>query len=130
MSFSLKKVENLIDYLVVKNRTISKNIANIGTKGYRREDVVFKDVMNNSLKNTLRTTEEKHFKMDGNSNQINNKFQISIDKNNNFESGMNNVDIDREMSDLAETNLMYKFASKQLGDYFRNIQNVIRGRST
>ena len=130
MSFSLKKVENLIDYLVVKNRTISKNIANIGTKGYRREDVVFKDVMNNSLKNTLRTTEEKHFKMDRNSNQINNKFQISIDKNNNFESGMNNVDIDREMSDLAETNLMYKFASKQLGDYFRNIQNVIRGRST
>jgi len=130
MSFSLKKVENLIDFLVVKNKTISKNIANVGTKGYRREDVVFKDVMNNSLKNTLRTTEQQHFKINANFNQDNNKFQVVVDKNNNFDSGINNVNIDKEMSELAETNLMYKFASKQLGDYFRNIQNVIRGRST
>ena len=42
-------------------------------------------------------------------------------------SGVNNVDIDKEMSDLAENSLSFKFASRRIGDYFKLIQEVIKG---
>ena len=44
-----------------------------------------------------------------------------------FLSGINNVDIDKEMADLAENSIMYKFAAKKLQTYFRTLQEVIKG---
>ena len=42
-------------------------------------------------------------------------------------SGSNNVNIEREMSELAENTLRFKFASKKVGEYYRSMQNVIKG---
>ena len=41
-SSGIKTLEKFIDYCAVKNKVISKNIANIGTENYRRQDVDFK----------------------------------------------------------------------------------------
>ncbi len=42
-------------------------------------------------------------------------------------SGVNNVDIDKEMSELAANALLFRFSSKKIGDYYRGLQNVIKG---
>jgi len=127
MSSPVKQLENLINYLVVKNDVISKNIANIGTKNYKREDVVFKDLLSDNLNGGLRTTNSQHIGANGPSSEGGGGFQIVYDSDKEAVSGFNNVDIDKEMSELAENTLLYKFASKKIGDYFKNIQNVIRG---
>jgi hypothetical protein len=44
-----------------------------------------------------------------------------------MESGINNVNIEKEMSELAENTLRYKFASRKVGDYYRTLQKVIKG---
>ncbi|MDP4114982.1 MAG: flagellar basal body rod protein FlgB [Bacteroidota bacterium] len=122
---TIKLLENLIDYCAVKNKVISKNIANIGTEDYRREDVKFKSILDDSMNSSLKATNEKHFGTDANKDVLN--YQVEIDNSTDKISGANNVDIDKEMSDLAENSMRFKFASKRINFYYKNLQNVIKG---
>ncbi len=54
-------------------------------------------------------------------------FEVVKDNNPELISGVNNVNIDKEMADLAENTIMYKFAAKKLQSYFRTLQDVIKG---
>jgi len=127
MPTPVKQFKYFIDYLMVKNDVLSKNIANIGTKNYKREDVVFKNLMNENMNGALRTTNPKHFGSNGSAFVGGKNFQMVYEKDNDAVSGINNVDIDKEMTELAETTLLYRFASRKIGNYFKNIQSVIRG---
>lgn len=122
---TIKLLEDFSRYCAVKNKVISKNIANIGTQNYQREDVVFKDVLNENISSLLKTTELQHIGMSN--GETSPDYEIKIDKSADNVSGVNNVDIDKEMSELAENTLNYKFATKKIGDYFKNIQMVIKG---
>ena len=124
-SSNIRLLENLLDYTSVKNKVISKNISNIGTEGYQREDVKFNTLLNENLSNQMKATEPQHF---GSQKLIqDSEFNIVKDDDGQIYSGVNNVDIDKEMSDLAENSLGFKFASRRIGDYFKLIQEVIRG---
>jgi flagellar basal-body rod protein FlgB len=123
-SSNIKLLENVLDYSSLKNKVISKNIANIGTEGYRKEDVNFNDFLSQSI-NNLTTTNSKHLEGIKVSSDLN--FQISNSNDSEMSSGINNVDIDTEMANLAENTLLFKFASKKIGGHFRNLQNVIKG---
>lgn len=121
-SSGIKSLEKFIDYCSVKNKVISKNIANIGTENYKRQDVNFKEVLNNI--GEMKATNSKHLKLPE-LNQEN--FEISKDKSLENTSGINNVDIDKEMSELAANSIQFRFASRKIGDYYRGLQNVIKG---
>ncbi|MFA7229061.1 MAG: flagellar basal body rod protein FlgB [Melioribacteraceae bacterium] len=127
MPTSVKLLQNLLDYCAVKNNVIAKNISNIGTENYRREDVVFKDVLNENVNSILKTSNGKHLSIVAGNNSADSKFEHILDENTEMESGINNVNIDQEMTELAENTLRFKFASRKVGDYYRNIQNVIKG---
>jgi flagellar basal-body rod protein FlgB len=122
---SIKLLENLINYCSLKNKIISKNIANVGTQNYKREDVEFKSMLI-ELNSSAKLTNEKHIKTGPAENPY---YEVSKDKEDEMLSGINNVDIDKEMAELAENTLLFKFASRKIGDYYRNIQNVIKGGS-
>lgn len=121
-SSGIKNLEKFIDYCSVKNKVISKNIANIGTENYKRQDVNFKEVLNSV--GEMRATNSKHLKLPEISQD---NFEISKDKSLENTSGINNVDIDKEMSELATNSIQFRFASRKIGDYYRGLQNVIKG---
>ncbi|MFZ2864967.1 MAG: flagellar basal body rod protein FlgB [Ignavibacteriaceae bacterium] len=118
----IKSLEKFIDYCSLKNKVISKNIANIGTENYKREDVSFKEVLNNL--GSMKATNPKHLKVQENTQP---QFEFSKDKSIDNASGVNNVDIDKEMSELAANSIQFRFASRKIGDYYRGLQNVIKG---
>jgi flagellar basal-body rod protein FlgB len=122
-SSGIKSLEKFIDYCSTKNKVISKNIANIGTENYKRQDVDFKSILSENM-GQMKATNQKHLKL----NQ-NNKPNFEITKDNSLDnvSGVNNVDIDQEMSELAANSIQFRFASRKIGDYYRNLQNVIKG---
>ena len=126
MPTSVKLLQNLLDYTSEKNRVIAKNIANIGTEGYQRQDVVFKEILNESSNSLLKTDNSKHLSGLAESSNAS-KFEYITDKSDSMDSGINNVSIEKEMSELAENTLRFKFASKKVGDYYRNLQRVIKG---
>ena len=127
MPTSVKLLQNLLEYCSVKNNVIAKNIANIGTENYKREDVVFKDLLDENSKSFLKTTDSKHLSTLQINNSDDSKFEHIYDNSTEMDSGVNNVNIEREMTDLAENTLRFKFAAREVGDYYRDIQNVIKG---
>ncbi len=127
MPSSVKLLTNLLDYCSEKNKVIAKNIANIGTENYRRQDVVFKDILNESADSLLKKTNPKHLDSLQINPKGNSKFEYIEDNSQEMESGINNVNIEKEMSELAENTLRYKFASRKVGDYYRTLQKVIKG---
>jgi len=114
-----KLLEKVLDYTTLRQRVISENIANIGTANYKRKDVKFESELSNALDTQL------HF---NNSNSIENAdFKIVTDNSRDMVSGVNNVDINNEMANMAQNTLLFKFAARKLNGYFRTLQGVIRG---
>ncbi len=120
MPFPTNKVlENVLNYTALKQKIIAQNIANSETIGYQRREVKFQDVFNNELNKSLQT--------ENNIYKTKPEMKIVIDKSNNNISGFNNVDVNKEMADLAENTILFKFAAKKMNAYFKSLQNVIKG---
>ncbi len=119
---NIRVLEDFIDYCSLKNKIISKNIANIGTQNYKREDVVFKDLLNDNM-SLLKTTDPKHFS----TVNFESENTIKVDNSKDMVSGVNNVNIDEEMAELAKNTIQFKLASRKIGDYFKTLQGVIKG---
>lgn len=110
-----KVLERLLDYSALKQKVIGQNIANSETIGYKRRDVEFKKLLTEGMQN-LNKPKNNH-----------SEFKIVEDQNIENLSGINNVDVNKEMSDLAQNQIMFKFAAKKLNAYYMNLQNVIKG---
>lgn len=127
MSNSVKLLHNLLDYCSEKNKVISKNIANIGTEKYNREDIVFNDLLNDNVNSLVKISNNKHLTSLNLPENGSSKFKVVEDSSEESISGANNVSIEREMAELAENTLRFRFASKKVGDYYKQIQSVIKG---
>ena len=121
----------------LRQKVTSANIANIDTAGYRSKYVSFSEEMDAAERlqpEALATTNELHFatgatSQDESGVQVGDAAADGIISNDPYASGVNNVDIDHEMAELAQTQMRFKYAARLLTDTFRNIQNSIRGQS-
>jgi len=105
----------------------ASNIANVSTPGYQSKAIDFKREIQAALKKkkvTLETTNERHMPPAGRPRAI--KVITGIDGSN--ESGVNNVDIDKEMGTLAENQILYSYGTRMLMKKFNTLKTVIRGR--
>jgi len=125
---NIQLLEKFIDYCSLKNKTISKNIANIGTENYRREDVNFGELFDENLNNQLKTDNPKHIKI---SLPVEPEAGLGIVNDSKTEgtSEVNNVNIEKEMAELAKNTIDFRFAAKRLAFEFKEIQSAIKGGS-
>ena len=124
-SENIKALENYLSFCAAKNQVISKNIANVGTKNYKRQEVEFKDMLEDNINSGPKATNDKHF--GAAKVKSNREFGIVEDNSEEMPSGVNNVDIDSEMAELAENSIKFKFAAKKIGGFYRDLQSVIKG---
>ena len=124
---NVELLKSLLDYTSLKQKVISKNIANSGTIGYRRKDIEFKDFLEDNLNAPVRKTNSKHMSMNIIERPSESKFKIIDDKKSESNSGINNVDMDKEMAEMAENSIMFRFAARKLNAYYRTMQKVIKG---
>jgi flagellar basal-body rod protein FlgB len=121
----------------LRHKAISSNIANITTVGYHSQNVTFEDQLSGALSGSQiagAQTNPEHLPVGGRSLQGASPAIESSTLDGGIEvdptaSGINDVDIDREMTELAKNQLRFKFASKLLGESFRGLQKSIRGQS-
>jgi flagellar basal-body rod protein FlgB len=91
-------IETSLDIAKKRHGLITGNIANLDTPGYRAKDVDFNDALKDALEGTsadLFRTHPRHFGS-----------RMSYPEPSS--SGTDSVDIDKEMSKLAENNLRYR----------------------
>jgi len=123
---NINLLENYIGHLSKKNKVVSNNIANIGTEGYVRQNVRFDAMLQSEMGSNMKTSDGKHIKMTQPSDMgIQN--EIFLDKSKEPNGGINNVDIETEMAELAENAINFKFTSKKIAKHFQEMRDVIKG---
>ncbi len=123
---NINLLENFIGHLSKKNKVISSNIANIGTEGYVRQNIKFDAMLHNEMGGKMKASDSKHIRTTSPSDMgIQN--EIFLDKSKMPNGGINNVDIETEMAELAENAINFKFTSKKIAKHFQQMRDVIKG---
>ncbi|HTY39061.1 MAG TPA: flagellar basal body rod protein FlgB [Bacteroidota bacterium] len=120
----------------MRHKAISSNIANIATVGYRSQSVSFENQLAGAMSGQQiagATTNPDHIQIGAASPQETAPSLVETDGNGSdvtdpTASGINDVDIDREMTELAKNQLRFKFASRLLSESFKGLQKSIRGQ--
>ncbi|MEE9554818.1 MAG: flagellar basal body rod protein FlgB [candidate division Zixibacteria bacterium] len=110
-------------------KATASNIANVTTPGYKAKSVDFKSEMKKLLSNKSTVsptiTDSKHIPV----GKPRDKVRVAEIRNMESVSGVNNVDIEKEMMNLSENQLLYEFGAKKLARTFGVLRAAIRGRS-
>jgi len=119
----VKLLGKYLDFLVEKNKIITENIANRDSVNYRRKDISFQEYLEKEEIGQLKTTEPQHFKQAF----IDTAKLPNMIEQDSYDADDGEINIEKEMANLAKTTLKFEFASKQLGDYFKKLHTVIKG---
>lgn len=123
---TIRTLEASLDYASAKNRAIANNISNVDTPNFKAKDVVFKDVLNKTVHSIeIQRTNEKHISNKNHANQL--PYQIITHKNTQYSHNGNNVDIDKEMTELAKNQIYYNSLIDRINGKFNSLKTVIRG---
>jgi flagellar basal-body rod protein FlgB len=122
----------LLDRAAVKQRVVSENIANTTTPGYRRKDVEFKDVFEAARSpepDSRFVTHPRHLPGVSVRRAAGGGRLVEDADSSHPSGGINNVDVDREMADLAATKGAYDIAAELLKRRFNELRTAINGRA-
>ncbi|WP_371809617.1 flagellar basal body rod protein FlgB [Halobacillus sp. Marseille-Q1614] len=108
-----------------KNKVISANITNVDTIGYKAKQVTFKNVLSGEL-NSLeaKRTHPKHFTFENSSSPV---IQTTSRQGTIYNHNGNNVDIDKELNELAKNQIQYQALVERLSGKFNSLKEVVRG---
>lgn len=125
MEFALKT-------LGTKNNVIAKNIANQSTPGYKGSKLVFQEVMSEYFSGGGKTlplvrTNPKHMSLGGESLDPNS--MVRFQNNPSVRNDGNDVNIDYETSQQADTEMRYSLFAELIGKKFSGLKDIIKTRS-
>lgn len=113
-----------------RQRVLSNNVANVDTPGFKRSDVDFQKVLGQALGEMggdlpLKVTSPGHLQK----TDATNPSGVVTDKSSTFRADGNNVDIDREMANVAENGLYYNSVTRAVSSQIALLRMVISQRS-
>lgn len=126
---TLRTLRFALDGLSVRQKATAHNIANDDTPGYKAQHVSFEDQLQRALQTdaegnlALEVTNSAHLDLTGSTKSA----AIEIEhETNTLRNDENNVDIDLEMTNLAETTIRYQALSQISGMKFSLLKSIIR----
>jgi len=134
-STNIPLLSKALDAYTLRHRAISSNIANISSAGYRAQEVSFEDQLAASRAQggvTVAVTDPRHIatSADNPADVTPSVHDVPLPPGGAAAanaSGVNNVDIDTEMAELARNQIRFRFAARLLAGTFKDIQESIRG---
>ena len=116
-----------LDTYALRQRAIADNVANAETYGYQRKEVKFEEKLEEIIQmRDLRRTHEMHM-----TNVVQDPEdlapQLLIDPVPSDINDLSNVDIDREMSDMAKNHMQFVFSGNIAKRFFELLNTSIRG---
>ena len=128
---SVPSIEKSLDTYSKRQRAISNNIANVATPGYKAQKVNFEEQYSKYLDKEnsiqMKRTHNKHIPLD-NMTLDRVRSEVTLRKTTLDDSGINNVDIEKEMSELAQNNLKYELNVALLRKRLTDLRSGIKGR--
>jgi flagellar basal-body rod protein FlgB len=112
---TIDMLSGMLDYRSTRHKVIISNIANIDTDGFKPLDISFKQILGKSNSIRMATTDPEHIGV-----QEEGGGQVEVI------TSEEKVNIDQEMSNLAENQLMYNMTVEMLSRKFRGINTVLK----
>ncbi|MDG0812419.1 flagellar basal body rod protein FlgB [Cohnella rhizosphaerae] len=115
---SYQRLEGALHAASLRQSVLQNNVANVDTPNFKRSDVQFEQLlsqaMNDSGQSALigKRTDQRHIAIGASGSLPDAK--VTSDKTTVFNNSGNNVDIDSEMTKLAENQLRYSLYIQQL----------------
>lgn len=117
-----------LDAYTKRGRAISQNLANISTPGYQRLEVRFEDILKEHLdedKISGKRTDNNHMFL-GRPELQNVKPETVLADDPTLPGEINNVDIDLEMSKMAENQIQFEFGVRFIQERMSAIESAIK----
>lgn len=114
---NIDNLQSALDRTSQRQAKLMSNVANVNVPGYKRQDLDFNIVLKQQLdKNpAAKYMQEAHDRLD---QQRSDQTSIRVDGN--------NVDMEKEVMSVADTELHYNALTDLTQQYFGNLKNVIR----
>lgn len=123
-------IQKGLDTAWLRHETISHNIANVDTPGYKTKHVEFETVFKQAMDSSTMTgtvTHEGHFKI-GFTDPMSVEPAVVTEEFHTMRLDENNVDIDQEMNELAVNTITYNSLVEQMNSEFTRLRTAISGQ--
>ncbi|RNC29538.1 MAG: Flagellar basal body rod protein FlgB [Candidatus Dichloromethanomonas elyunquensis] len=124
----LTLLEGGLDGLSLRNKVLADNIANVDTPNFKRSDVNFENVLQAALGGEdpgqleLKRTSPLHLS----GFAVSGADFVIQDQSTSYRNDGNNVDIDAEMTKLAENTIEYNALTRSLSSHLALLRQVIQ----
>lgn len=124
-SGTINNLENSLKYSTIKQKAIAQNIANVDTPNYKAKEVL-RPSFQSELKEAMQAnrTDSRHFEFSRSSSS---GAAVVSRQNSQYNHNGNNVDIDKEMSELAANQIYYNAVVERISGKFNSLRTVISG---
>ena len=128
---TLDVVKQSLDVYADRGRVHARNVANAETPGYRAQEIRFEEDLQLALRTTasgsLSSTDARH--IGGAGNLPAGKLAARNPESAWTANGHNDVEIDREMADIARNTMRFTVAAQMVARAYQGMRKAIHGRS-
>ena len=124
----LNQLKNALTAYSRRHKVGAQNIANVETQGYKAQEYRFEDLLRKAQGGNMKgfTTHEGHLPIGG--RDLDSTVGETHDQDLGYDNGVNDVDVDREMTGLATTELSYRLATRLLSMRYNTLREAVSGR--
>ncbi|MCM3107247.1 flagellar basal body rod protein FlgB [Bacillus velezensis] len=123
-SGTIQNLENALGRADIKQKVLTNNIANIDTPNYKAKKVSFRNLLDQETSNLEAVkTDYRHVDFTGSGDD----YSIVSSNDTSYQQNGNNVDIDKEMTDLAENQINYQALVERMSGKFNSLKTVLTG---
>ncbi|PAK32058.1 flagellar basal body rod protein FlgB [Bacillus velezensis] len=123
-SGTIQNLENALGRADIKQKVLTNNIANIDTPNYKAKKVSFRNLLDQETSNLEAVkTDYRHVDFTGSGDD----YSIVSSSDTSYQQNGNNVDIDKEMTDLAENQINYQALVERMSGKFNSLKTALTG---
>ncbi|MTT32285.1 flagellar basal body rod protein FlgB [Terrilactibacillus sp. BCM23-1] len=117
----IPKIEKAMNRSVAIQNVTAQNVSNVDTPNYKAKQVVFQDELDHAMQ--AKKTETRHLSFSGDHAE----YHIINSTAGAIQSNGNNVDIDAQMTTLAQNQIHYQALETAINHKFNQFKTVLGG---
>jgi len=124
---SMPLYSNALDAYAARQRAIASNLANVETPRYEARKVSFEDRLRRALgrvEEPLQSTNSGHMPVTSDPAEV--KYLVVKDEADISQNGVNNVDIEKQMTELAVTQMQYDMTARRAQGLFNKMRSLTK----
>lgn len=124
----IRNLGRALDAYSARQRTTAENVANVQTPGYRSKQVSFEENLSRASRNQLGMAPVQQPPGSIPLTVPNSSFIEIKEVRSDYDNGINDVNMEKEMTDMAKTSLAYNMVAKLTKGTIETIRSAISGK--